>query len=260
MTISAISPLSQEGRYPNPDYHPDLTAASKPSPSGENLPPRSASAFPLDNEGTAVGIKEGGNETSGDGSQASHDNVSLSTLSTMSVPGGEGGAEGGGSMARGRTHAHGGGGVGGCSGGGAGSVGSSSKSLTVFATVRTAASTFVSNTIDRKHGRTTNGAVTLKVAARGIEPRLALDKKTHAFLEGDISPAAACGVDGASGSSGKEGRGRQFLKFEAWSTRVSASSSPWSVHPSMRRQASERLFARWSGHNSTAHTSRCSRG
>lgn len=234
VTPCAMSPLSQEGRSPNPDPHFNPPATNKPDQSGKNLPPHSAPAFPLGTEGNDAGAKEVNNVMSGGASLTSHDNVSQSTLSTMTVPIGEGAA--GGNAGR-RTDAHGRGGRG-------GSCESSSKSLAVMAAVQNAAKTLVSNTIDRKHGRTTNGAVVIKVAAWGIEPRLALDKKTHAVLERDTSPVAGAGAGaGATGLSGggglEQGGGRQFLKFEAWSTRASAASSPWTVHPSMRRQVGE---------------------
>lgn len=277
VTPSAMSPLSVDGgQSPNPDSHPNPTSTSKtPGPSGKPQPaPRSASsslAFPLDNEGTtatAAGTKGGRNDASRSARQASssNDNVSLSTLSTMTAPAGEGvfaGAAGCG-KAGGWTDAHLGGGGSSVGGG----CGSSAKSIAVVAAVSTAAKTLVSNTINRKHGRTTNGAVVLKVAAWGIEPRLALDKKTHAVLERDdttatntvagvVGGAAAIGSSGRTGGLDEGSRGRQFLKFEAWSTRASASSSPWAAHPSMRRQASMKENAmsnmdRW--HTAPRHT------
>lgn len=65
--------------------------------------------------------------------------------------------------------------------------------------------------------------------AWGIEPRLALDKKTHTDLR-----SSGVGLSGGS-IPGTTAIGRQYLKFEVWSTRSTASSLG-AAHPSARRQ------------------------
>lgn len=73
--------------------------------------------------------------------------------------------------------------------------------------------------------------------ARGIEPRLALDKKTHVALQSFSHPGNnSDAVDACKGDS----KGRQFLKFEVWSTRASA-SCPGAAHASMRRQVQHKV-------------------
>lgn len=225
-----MSPLSLAGGSPHP--LPAAATAAKVDCAGKPLPSNSTSGFPLGPGGHEQTTK------ATDPPPAPHDGMSVSTMSsttteatgtTAATPKGAGGGDRGAGVSVGADGGSGG--------------GSSSKSLAIAASVHLAARTLVSNTINRKHGRTTNGAVVLKAAAWGIEPRLALDKKTHAVLEQDGSSAgAASGRDGAGAGNRGGGGGQQFLKFEAWSTRASSPSSPWAAHPTLRRQASGRRF------------------
>ena len=231
---AAMSPLSHGGGSP----HPRPAAASDDS-GGKH--PASSRGFPLGNDGSPE--KTGGHATDSPGPL--HETMSVSTMSSSTtakptaMPKGGGGGRGSGGREPGGSV-----GVGGGPPGGSGSgSGSGTSSLAVAATVQIAAKTLVSKTINRKHGRTTSGAVVLKAAAWGIEPRLALDKKTHAALQQD-SAGAGAGAGTAAATGGGRGGGRQFLKFEAWSTRACASSSPWAAHPTLRRQASWRCFYR----------------
>lgn len=224
-----MSPLSHGGGSPHPNPAAAKAATGERSAGKHQTTSGSKSGFPVGHDGSTE--KTGGHATDSPGPL--HETMSVSTMSssttgrTAATPkGGGGGARGpGGSV-----------GIGGGPPGGSGSgSGSGSSSLAATVTVHLAAKTLVSNTLNRKHGRTTSSAVVLKAAAWGIEPRLALDKKTHAALQQDSAGVAAA-TGGRSG--GNRGGGRQFLKFEAWSTRASASSSPWAAHPTLRRQAS----------------------
>ncbi|CAM9765300.1 unnamed protein product, partial [Ectocarpus sp. 13 AM-2016] len=234
-----MSPLSQGGK-------PDRNLSADPVPVGkEGLTVNElvASGFPLGNGAAAGTIPESGSEKLGAGNRVSPAHGGSASLSTSSTSTTMTPAAGGDEKGTGGSD---------CGGSGGGSVtGRSSNSMVAAATVQLAARTLVSNTINRKHGRNTNGAVVLKATAWGIEPRVALDKKTHASIQHDVGGGGAAsagvgartGLDVASasrigaGGGRAGGGGQQFLKFEAWSTRASAASSPWAAHPSMRRQA-----------------------
>lgn len=259
-----MSPLSHGGATSLSRPDPDAAAAApgETGPTGTDPTASPApSGFPVSN-GAATGAVERPDDCSGQLFPAGHDRASPSIASTTTASTSKMSAAGGGADGKAVVA------VGGSSAGNAAGGGSSSRSLARTAAAHVAAKTFVSNTINRRHGRTTDGAVVLKAAAWGIEPRLALDKKTHAALEhaegyatergrggtADGITGAEIGADGTAGRVGGTlhggvgeggagdragGRpGRQFLKFEAWSTRAAAASSPWAAHPSMRRQAS----------------------
>eukprot|EP00903_Cladosiphon_okamuranus_P011029 g10416.t1 len=231
---AAMSPLSQGGGSPHPDLAGTAIATAMNSdPAEKNTTSKSTSAFQLGTDGNE-------NKTAPhhatDPPDPPHEIVSVSTMSSSSLStiAHTAATPKGGDWARGP-----GGSVGVAGGppGGSESGTSSTASLAAAATVHIAAKTLVGNTINRKHGRTTSCAVVLKAAAWGIEPRLALDKKTHAALQQECAGAGASAGE-RGGNGGNRGGGRQFLKFEAWSTRASASSSPWAAHPALRRQIS----------------------
>lgn len=231
-----MSPLSLGGG----SLHPNPAAAAVRSDSpGKHPISHSTSAFPLGADGCEhKTARHHATESPG----PPHETMSVSTMSSssLSTMAKTAATPKGGDCARGAGRSVGLAGTppGGSGGGSGGRSAASSKSMAVAATVQIAAKTLVSNTINRKHGRTASGAVVLKAAAWGIEPRLALDKKTHAALQQECAGAGAAARRRGGGGGGNWGGGRQFLKFEAWSTRASASSSPWAAHPTLRRQAS----------------------
>lgn len=98
-------------------------------------------------------------------------------------------------------------------------------------------------------GNLWGGNRTTKAMACGIEPQLALDKKTHAILQQGVStvppslgspPTPRNGAGGEGTKLGSGASGKQFLKFETWSTRASVTSAG-AAHPSMRRQVTSEV-------------------
>eukprot|EP00752_Nemacystus_decipiens_P011479 g10191.t1 len=212
---AALSPLSLGGGSPHPTPATVIAATGDDSAGKYQTASVSKSAFSVGQAGT----EEKTVDHATDSPTPLHETMSVSTVSSSTTANTRATSKVGGCATREPP---------GDSGGGSGA-----SSLAAAATVQIAAKTLVNKTINRKHGRTTTGAVVLKAAAWGIEPRLALDKKTHAALQQDSGGGGGGGAHG-----GNLGVGQQFLKFEAWSTRASASSSPWAAHPTLRRQIS----------------------
>ncbi|CAM9127662.1 unnamed protein product, partial [Choristocarpus tenellus] len=79
----------------------------------------------------------------------------------------------------------------------------------------------------QKQERLTRGAIKLKAMAWGTSPRLSLDKKQHLERTGTV----------VSRGGGDAKEGKQFIKFEVWSTHAQRAAAWIQIHSSMRRQA-----------------------